>query len=273
MNISFEKAPLIEIVAELRWQPEAAIESLGARNGAPILAGPSVNTLEEFFMRFGGECYQVGFQQSERLHPVGFPLFPFQPIYRYRKTGLAGQPQPSELMQVGAGLFSANAVPPYRSWSAFSPIVEQGVQALLNARSGAERARPFSGVSLRYIDAFGIDFLGKRSPGEFITEVLGFSVVLPRPVQSAGLPGRPVNAVIQLTMSAPDGLNIGMTVGEALVNGAQAVLLDTTVSAAAPVEPTLESVMTTLGAARNVIHECFVELVKPLADIMRPMEG
>src|SRR5258708_40179579 len=62
-DISFERAPVIEIIAELRWlpapQPRNALTA-----GINIVTGP-----EEFFKRFGSEAGKRGFSQSERIIP------------------------------------------------------------------------------------------------------------------------------------------------------------------------------------------------------------
>jgi hypothetical protein len=85
MYVSFAKAPLLEIIAELRWAPTLA---LTPPNENQVLASPTFllgdSKDEEFFMRLGGELYQAGFQLSERLVIPGFPTIPHQAIYRYR---------------------------------------------------------------------------------------------------------------------------------------------------------------------------------------------
>lgn len=125
MSATFENAPLVEIIAEIRWNPQMVPLQTVSGHGpaaAPVMA-LNTNAFDEFFMRFGGEVYQKGFEQSERLVPSGFPMMLFQPVYRYRKSASADA---SVLYQVGPGLFSANAIPPYKSWDTFSPTVERG---------------------------------------------------------------------------------------------------------------------------------------------------
>lgn len=230
----------------------------------------AANRLDEFFMRFGGECYQMGFQRSERLVPAGFPVLPFHPVYRYRRSeDAAGSPA---LYQIGAGLFSANALPPYRSWSAFAQIVADGVRALLKTRPSDESATAFSSASLRYINAFGPDFLQGRTSSRFISDVLGFRVELPEAVRAVSSPVEPFGAVLQLTIPAANGLRIAMMVGEGVVTGASAVMLDTTVSSVGPVEPDEGVLMRTFDSARSIIHDSFVALTRPLHEFMGPEE-
>src|ERR1019366_1625038 len=71
MSITFAKAPLVEIVAELRWGrlPQLATPPNQAIAMPLQMAGLNANKLDEFFMRLGGEIYQQGFNRAERLVP------------------------------------------------------------------------------------------------------------------------------------------------------------------------------------------------------------
>jgi len=100
----------------------------------PIITG-DVSRFEEFFMRFGGAAHQLGFAEVERLTPPNFPLIGFQPVFRFRPPSDKGR---KVLYQVGAGMFSANAVPPYKSWDDFGPVVRSGVRALIGARTSRQ---------------------------------------------------------------------------------------------------------------------------------------
>src|SRR5437868_4412920 len=101
---TFESPPLIEIVAELRW----GLPEIGLPNEPQVLqnlsfgVGPSTR-LEELFMRFGAKAAAHGYTTFERIVPPGFPLLPFQPVYRYRK---ASEDQATTLYQLGAGVFT-----------------------------------------------------------------------------------------------------------------------------------------------------------------------
>jgi len=266
MTISFEKAPLVEIIAELRWdQPYLVQDRPPGAVQIPIsLVGSS--KLEEFFMRFGGECYQLGFQRSERIVPAGFPIVPFQPVYRYKRADTTS----TALFQVGAGLFSANAIPPYKSWNEFSPIVSEGIMALLKTRDDAEKEFPFTGVSLRYIDAFSDDLLAGMTADRFINEVLGFSVSLPPAISGLLPPNQAATSFIQLRVPTRAGLLTAINIGEGTVNGSHAVIMDTTVSATTEVRPRIDVVMEALNSARAVIHDMFVSITQPIHKQMNP---
>src|SRR5258706_4086184 len=151
-DISFERAPVIEIIAELRWlpapQPRNALTA-----GINIVTGP-----EEFFKRFGSEAGKRGFSQSERLIPIDSGYVWQSAAWRFRPIGDLGS-----LWQVGLGLFSANALQPYSRWTEFRPTVELGVATLLATRPAEEAMQPFAVINLRYLNAFSGELLGGKT--------------------------------------------------------------------------------------------------------------
>ncbi|RYH28896.1 MAG: TIGR04255 family protein, partial [Alcaligenaceae bacterium] len=176
MSLTFDVAPLVEIIAEVRWSDPTAFMVPGPLMG---LSQPS-NATDEFFMRFGGRAYGSGFQRAERLVPPGFPVPIGQVVYRYRPPeDFHDEMARSALWQVGPGVFTANAVPPYRSWVEFSPLVRAGLEVLFETRPADVRNSPVSSVSLRYVDAFNHDLIGDSTFEKFLAEKLGFQVLLP----------------------------------------------------------------------------------------------
>ena len=245
------------------------MQSQIAGAGIPPMALMSANTnsLDEFFMRLGGEVYQHGFQRAERVVPAGFPYMLFQPVYRYRK---ATELDASVLYQVGVGMFSANAIPPYQSWDTFSPTVESGIDALLKTRSEAEKEIPFSSISLRYLDAFGPNFTQGRNVGEFIRDVLGISLDLPTGLSKHVASGQSVKPAIQLMLPLSNGMTMNVGIGEGLVNNEVTIIMDTTVATTTETPPDTVAVMSALRFARAVIHEMFFDLTKPIEKLMQP---
>lgn len=271
MSKTFEKAPLVETIAELRWTPQAVDPQIAVGQGTPSvpLMALNSNTFDEFFMRFGGEIYQHGFQRAERLIPPGFPMMLFQPVYRYQK---ADEANASALYQLGAGLFSANAIPPYKSWEAFSPTVEAGVEALLKTRPQAEKDTPFSSVSLRYIDAFGPHLTEGRDVGAFIMEVFGVKLELPAAITKHGLAGTAPKPFLQISLPLENQLTMNVNLGEGIINNEQAIIMDTTIATTVDVPANKRAIVDALTCARNVMHEMFVELTKPIASLMQPKD-
>jgi uncharacterized protein (TIGR04255 family) len=132
----FSNPPLIELIAELRWIPGQISPPVPEAAAPGTIQLPLVpQYVEQTFSNFSNQVAQRGFGMSERLVPVGFPYFPLSVVYRFRK---APSQQENFLYQIGPGVFSANAVPPYRDWESFRPIVQEGVQALLASRHDSE---------------------------------------------------------------------------------------------------------------------------------------
>jgi len=263
MTITFNKAPLVELIAELRWGDASPIQ-----HNAPLLMHGMGPDLDQFFMSFGGEVYQYGFQRAERLVPPGFPVFPFQPVFRYRKDAAADN---SVLFQVGSGLFSANAVPPYRSWTTVKETVRKGVDSLLRVRPSGELNKPFSVLSLRYINAFGPDLTQGRNVNQFIKDTLGFGLSLPPAVTARIDPQSSVKSQIQFTSKLDDGTSLSFLVGEGVVNNENKVIMDMTVTNTNSVPADSDAVMTSFTNARNFIHHIFLGLTKPIHDLLEPI--
>jgi uncharacterized protein (TIGR04255 family) len=200
--------------------------------------------------------------------PSGFPSIVGQPVFRYKK---GSEEISSELYQVGPGLFTANATPPYKSWVDFSPVVKNGVDALLLARNPAEKDVAFSKVSLRYIDAFGPGLTKGMPLEDFVSEVLGFKVNLPLPVSSLVAQGQKAKVFVQLNFATENGMSVNVAVGEGQVNNSPVVILDTTVSSITPIDPNTESVMVALAAARTIIHDMFFKLTENIHSDMKPI--
>jgi uncharacterized protein (TIGR04255 family) len=268
MPVSFSNAPLVELIAELRWNtPHQAFQPQQPGIlpvSLPLMGG--AGRMEEFFSRFGGEAYQSGFQRAERTVPGGFPILPFQPVYRYRR---AEQLAP-ELFQVGAGIFSANAIPPYQSWKKFSPFVSQGIEILLKSRDASEKDQPFSSVGLRYIDAFSAEHLQGMIPNDFISKIMGFKLSLPQILVDLASSGDSIKTSFQLNIPISGALIAGINMGEGQVNGIPALLLDTTISTNTATAPSAEAVMAILNQAHLLINNMFMEFTRPIHAQMIP---
>src|ERR1700721_188505 len=182
MTTIYKKAPLVELIAELRWLPVGAAPQ---QPGTVQFVFANDAKVEEFFMRLGGELYQSGFRRSERLVPSGFPIVFGQPAIRFRSDEAVKK---SVLYQAGSSIFSVHAIPPYRSWDNFLPAVKNGVEALLKTRGDGQEQAPFTQLSLRYLDFFGEELMGGRSLDKFISEVMGFNLTLPEALTKIAVP-------------------------------------------------------------------------------------
>jgi len=267
MGLSFRKAPLVEIIAELRWQPSYPSlpipQQLGAQPAPLLFLG--TNQLENFLHRFGSEVYSRGFQRTERLIPGGIPFWQGQAVSRFKATA----PETNILYQIGVGLFSANGTPPYRSFETFAPVVENGVDALLKSREEKEQSTPFNPVSLRYIDAFGPDLTGGRDATSFLADVLGIHISLPEATGKYALPGKPPKPFLMFAIPVTNG-TLQINTGEAVVAGRTVVLLDMTFATQTPVSPSKVAIMESLNQAHSVIHDVFMNMSEPVRSLMEP---
>lgn len=268
MKETFANAPLVEIVAEIRWQDSSADQTALAK-GVPFSTLSGKN--EEFMTRFGETAHTQGFHRSERLVPSGFPVHQGSPVYRYRPSPDLPDLMRSSLLQIGPSLFSANAVPPYRSWDEFMPVVRGGVEALLSARDIAESGLPFTHVSLRYIDAFAGELLGGHDIQSFIREVLAFKLDLPSALQKQQSKAASSKVHLQLQLPLEHGMTMHLVLGEGSFNGQDAVMMNTQVVADTEIAPDLDAVMLTLGRAREVIHSSFVGMTTSIREVMQPL--
>jgi uncharacterized protein (TIGR04255 family) len=267
MPIRFENAPLAEIVAQVQWQ-----QSGGFRVPEPgeLILAPSSGVaprLEAFFLRFGTALHALGFTQAERLAPIGFPTLPFQPVYRYRQPSAI-----SPLFQIGPGIFSAHAVPPYKSWESFAPNVESGLKALVGAQ-GEDEALGALTVKLRYIDAFGPDLAGGTDFAAFISDVLGFRLHLPKAFARIKALQAELRPHVQFRVAVEPKMQLHFILTEGMMNGAAAAVMDTAIVQEELISPNVDQVMSALTRSRAKIHDLFIALTEPIHDRMKPVEA
>jgi len=263
MSERYKHPPLVELAAEVRWGP-------GGQSPGVVSSALAASQYEEFFMRVGSKVATLGYDRFERLVPPGFASLPFQVIYRFRK---GEKEQGSAIYQVGAGVFTANITPPYHSWKQFRPVVEKGVELLLETRNESERETPFSSTILRYIDAFGSRFTRGSSVAGFVQDILGFSISLPAPVRSEMAPDKEAKPSLQLAIPLKSSQEMALALAEGTVGGERTVIMDIFVTNESQISATKDDVMTSFDTAHDAIHRVFVGVTEKLSDIMEPIEG
>jgi uncharacterized protein (TIGR04255 family) len=268
----FRNPPLIELVAELRWG-SGGIGGVVATPTNPQTGGlvlVPIGRYEEFFMRFGQKAGAHGYDLVERILPPGFPASPFQTVYRFRRKS---QEEGTTLYQVGAGVFTANITPPYRSWQEFTPVVETGIGLLLETRNPSETQMPFTSAILRYINSFNEKFTEGRSAATFIRDVLGFRIEPPTAIRSEIMPGAEAKPALQLTIPLSSGTQMTISLGEGAVVGAarQNIIMDIMVTGEAQIKPTVADVMAFFDSSHEIIQRAFVGTTGNLFSIMEPM--
>jgi uncharacterized protein (TIGR04255 family) len=265
MGVTFENAPLIELITEIRWGAGAKFPLIGSHQVSKEIGDIYTGT-EEFFRRFADLIAPEGFSLIERLVPIGFPALPLQPVYRYRD---AGQESGKTLLQLGTGVFSAHALPPYKSWDDFEPTISKGIKALLQAREDSDRQQSFGGMIVRYINAFSGDLRQNRSVESFVRDVLGIKIILPEPVARILSPEGEVKPRLQLLIPVRSGYQLSLNIGEGLVNGQLAILMDITTASTGETSPTERSLMAKLKELHDVVHDIFIEMTTALHDVMK----
>ena len=273
MTLTFAKAPLIELIAELRWIPQGStplqappMQHQGLAQQTIFVGGTKQ---EEFYIRIGGALHKLGFDRSERLMPAGMPFVLHQPVYRYRSES---EGKSSVIFQVGYGIFSVHAIPPYHSWAKFSPFVAGGMDALLMCRDELDRQQPFTLATLRYIDFFGEEITQGRPVAAFVSDVFGITTSLPLVFKRIATSDEIRNIFTKIAIPVGFG-DLTVNVGDGQFNNKAGVLLDNTVSSARETPPKIDAIMNMFGSAHSVLHDVFLELTKPVHDLMQPDKG
>jgi uncharacterized protein (TIGR04255 family) len=225
---------------------------------------------EEFFMRLGAALHVLGYSQAERQLPPDVPVPAHRVVYRFRSNE---DTKKNSLYQVGPGVFTANAVPPYKSWDTFAPVVRDGVTAMLSARSHEEAEQPFDSVSLRYIDHFGPNLTQGKDVTSFMADVLDIRVDLPRGLTMHLAEGSVAKPAIQVHVPMNRGMVMSIAIGEGIANGKHGIIMDTSVATAIPVVATIDAIMDVLNSAHDAIRASFVALIAPIDHLMPTKEA
>jgi uncharacterized protein (TIGR04255 family) len=267
MAITFAKAPLIELISELRWIPRGSTPQPTPAQQPGVFVGGVKQ--EEFYMQIGGEFYKTGFDRSERLFPAGLPFALHQPVFRFRSEK---EGNTSIVYQVGYGIFSVHAVPPYHSWAKFVPFVREGIKALLKTRPESDRDQPFSQLSLRYIDFFNQELMGGKDIASFASDVLKISTKLPIAISKVAASNQVKSLFTKIVLPIGIG-DLTVSVGDGKFNDQMGILLDNNVSSTVEVRPEVDATMSLFESAYSVLHNMFLELTEPIRDLMKPERG
>jgi uncharacterized protein (TIGR04255 family) len=264
-DMIFANPPLIELVAELRWVPGVA-GPIKPDSGAVSVQFPMA-FVEESFDNFRRSIATKGFTNSERLIPLGFPTLPFVVAQRFRK------PSNNEnyVFQVGLGVFSANALPPYRDWDSFRPIVREGVETLLSSRHSSDKAN--ISVLLRYLDVFTEELTEGRKSADFMNDILGIKLTLPATLAEQVSNLRDLRAGLQLSFNIKDALSMNIGIQEGTVGTKTGVVMSTEVATLQPVKPQIDEIMQNFERAHNYIRDTFIGLTTQIRDKMKPVEA
>ena len=265
----FRKPPLVEVVAELRWGPTAPL------GGPPTPALPTEHD-EQLLADFATQMKSGTSVIIERLLPKGFPVFPHQVCCRYK---VPGQPD-GYVYQLGPNAFTANAkTPNYESWTAFEPVVAEGVEFLLQALPKSRESFTFASARLVYIDLFKKQrFFPDKTAAAFAKDSLQLNLQMPETILRRIDAGGP--AVLALAYKASlgvlrDGV-LELVVQEGSLNGATnepGLVLNTAISVTRDILGTKEAVMAVLNEAHTVSRECFLGMTQSLHGEMERVDA
>jgi uncharacterized protein (TIGR04255 family) len=258
----FKQPPLIEIVAEVRWNlPHGEVPPQFANVPMPV---PDIGGHESHFLNFASKAGVRGYGQVERLVPPGFPLLAYQAAVRYRSSA-ANAP----IFQLGPGVFTANIAPPYKSWNSFLPHLEIGIELLLESRADLERGQPFSEVRLTYFDAFGERLIRGKSVTDFLAQDLGIRIELPKAITEFCTNPAGVKPSISVVVPIKAGA-MELKISEGWVRNAPTLIMVTTVIYKGPVQADRKTVLKALDEAHTIIHESFIAMTPTLHKLMEP---
>lgn len=278
--MKFEKPPLIELIAEFRWYG-TDVNGQDITNPSTIAVGGS--ELELFYNAFRDIVAERGFNTSERIIPVGFPYPMQQPVNRYRNSDPA---KANAVLQIGVGLMSVHALPPYENWEAFRPVIETALSSLIETRKRVvdnrlkelshrlplTEEKEFVAISLRYIDSFGPEMSKGRTIRQFFDDVLGVTVTIPTAISDQVADPASVSVSLQLKTKLDNGgeLQIGLGPNP---NDSQSIVMDTIVVCEEHVRWNLEGPMEILERAHESIRHLFVGMTKPIHELMQPLDA
>ena len=236
--------PLVEIVAEVRWG--------GGIGGNPTSFSLDSAADDAKFISFGIAVGKDGYNQLERVVPAGFPSIAGSVVYRYRKS----DEDQHTLYQLGSGIFTANGLPPYDSWTKFRKTVADGIRAASSVGSIPSNG-PLQLV-LRYIDAFAGDGLLGRTPHALLKEMLGFSFSPPGNLKRQSEPtSARVNA--EYPCLQDDGLFV-IEAGQGKKLDEAALVMTTAVQISHETTDA-ESIMNRFDELQNELHQAFMDLI------------
>lgn len=250
--VKFKKNPLLESIAEFRWDPSSTVPHLLDIN------------IEDFFVKFLDKAADKDFYKSERLLPKNIITFPSQPIYKiFNKNG-------KYMFYIGDGIFSIHALKPYDSWKEFQLIIEKGLDIFISCISESKNytLTNFSSIDLRYINNFTPDILGDIKIEEFISEILKIDSKLPQIFKSDSNTIHVQNIQIVIPKNEHDNIVLIMRENINPITKEVSVIMDTIYFANINFDLNIEFLIDVLNKAHENITKSFIELTKPIHNKM-----
>lgn len=210
------KAPLIEVVFEMRWGlggDETSPEFFRNDPGYYVLAEdfPDAARLLGFHVqkKLSNESMVAGYSVDRRFYKSEEKAFP--------------------LMQIGPGIFAVNESAGY-SWVSYKKACHEGVKALIRSYP---RMRNFELVpkhlELRYVDSFKIDDNNNIDLLNFIAKYTSLRISVPKFVPSMLGNAKHGRVVLEFPVKGMKDTNFEFTLGNAKAKGVSSFILQSKV--------------------------------------------
>jgi uncharacterized protein (TIGR04255 family) len=268
-NITYEKAPLVELIVEVRWP----VKTIPISGGPPIVHDPSA-VFDLWSQQLTGALHKEGFQALERLIPHDIPAIAHQPVYRYSKPG---ERERFPICQFGHGIFTINAGPPnYESWESFRPTVLAGLKALAGAKPAESDINAFQGTSLRYIDSFNEELRNGLPNYLFMRDELGVTISMPQKLlleMAKGESAITPTIAFKMPLAKDDNATLTFQVAQGRIGRStdSATIMDMSYAVSGSVSMDCEETIQVLDRGHDVLHEWFDTLTENIADRMKPV--
>jgi len=265
-NITYENAPLVELIVELRWNVNVANVP-----GAPPFITDKSSVFDYWFNRFSNELEGLGYNAIERLLPHDIPPVAHQPVFRYRKK----RDSPFPVVQFGHGVFSVNAGPPgYVSWEKFRPEVENSVGALINTIP-SDGPSEFVFAMVRYLDAFRDTLKKGASNFSFMKNDLKVSLQLPHGVFDLAESEDEIipTMALRFPVKGKENSQLTLQVAAGQVNKETATVMDMTHVVKDTIQKDVSQVLSVLDSSHDILHSVFEVMTSQIKDRMGPSEN
>lgn len=249
----YEDAPLVEVIAEVRWQL------------LPIASMPGAE-IDPHFERGHKKVQEAlaehGLMHLERLAPPNVPheILAGKPIFRYRRA-----PDRWPLVQLGPGIMTVNITPPYEGWGEFRKIIETAVRVVDEIFDFGSEFSTIKSCEVRYIDAF-TERYGMHDPSIFLAEDLSMPASPPRGVldelKQEGACVLP-NLKFRFPVKDRENDSIILNAAHGKRDGMEAIIYDLKMHHAVPegVMKTADDVLTWMDEAHDRLHTAFEETI------------
>ena len=265
MAVTYERAPLVELIVELRW----AVAAMGPPDGPQVPVGAST-TFDRWFEALASRLRGQEYRYLERLVPHEMPPMVGQPIFRFRR-----EDERFPGVQLGHGIFTVNAGPPsYQSWEAFQPVLRAALEAFVETRP-ADGPNELASASLRYIDRFDEELRAGAPCFRFIVEDLGIEIPMPDHLKQVCADPATVLPNVGLRFPVRDAratLTVQIAAGRFGPAGPWDTAVAATYTAEGPIPFEPDAVLGTLGSGYNILHAWFESLIRKIRDRLKPVE-